>query len=64
MTGWWKSREWRADVRYAAMAMKVIIDHIITFIHGQNTPIDILSNDNAFLNYHPNYFTQRTLFAR
>lgn len=25
---------------------------------------ELLSNDNAFLSYHPHYFTQRTLTAR
>ncbi|GLV44162.1 alpha-L-iduronidase [Carabus blaptoides fortunei] len=64
LTGWSKSQEWRADVRYAAMVVKVIIDHYEKFVRDMRVDIEVLSNDNAFLNYHPYYFTQRTLLAR
>lgn len=64
LTGWSKNTSWRADVRYAAMVVKVIIDHYNEFVNKRNIKIEVLSNDNAFLNYHPYYFTQRTLLAR
>lgn len=61
MKGWSKSYEWRADVRYAATVTSTIIDYIKKF---KNITIEVLSNDNAFLNYHPYYFEQRTLLTR
>lgn len=64
LTAWSKNITWRADVRYAAMVVKVIIDHYNEFIDKRNIKIEVLSNDNAFLNYHPYYFTQRTLLTR
>lgn len=57
---WSADREWQADVTYAAMATKTVVEHL------QSTDINIhvLSNDNAFLSYQPYPFTQRTLLAR
>ncbi|XP_021935805.1 alpha-L-iduronidase isoform X2 [Zootermopsis nevadensis] len=64
LTGWSKSEPWRADVRYGAMVAAVIADHQHVMVRQQGLPLQLLSNDNAFLNYHPYYFTQRTLLAR
>ncbi|XP_051498933.1 alpha-L-iduronidase isoform X2 [Apus apus] len=66
MVGWSIPQLWRADVTYAAMVVKVIIQHQTLLISRANNTINytLLSNDNAFLSYHPHYFTQRTLTAR
>ncbi|XP_056369113.1 alpha-L-iduronidase isoform X2 [Oenanthe melanoleuca] len=66
MVGWSTPQLWRADVTYAAMVVKVIIQHQNLLISKANNTINysLLSNDNAFLSYHPHYFTQRTLTAR
>nr|XP_006011505.1 PREDICTED: alpha-L-iduronidase [Latimeria chalumnae] len=66
LVGWSKPQSWRADVTYAAMVIKVIAQHQNLLIANPNNTINytLLSNDNAFLNYHPHYFTQRTLTAR
>ncbi|XP_057688975.1 alpha-L-iduronidase isoform X2 [Corythoichthys intestinalis] len=64
LVGWSRPQEWRADVTYAAMAVKIISQH--QELLSANTTINytLLSNDNAFLSYHPHPFTQRTLTAR
>ncbi|XP_072848036.2 alpha-L-iduronidase isoform X2 [Pogona vitticeps] len=51
---------------YIAMHKKVISQHQNLMIAKANNTINytLLSNDNAFLSYHPHYFTQRTLTAR
>ncbi|KAM6226921.1 alpha-L-iduronidase isoform 4-T4 [Spheniscus humboldti] len=66
MVGWSIPQLWRADVTYAAMVVKVIIQHQNLLISKANNSINytLLSNDNAFLSYYPHYFTQRTLTAR
>lgn len=64
LTGWSKSEPWRADVRYGAMVAAVIAAHQHIMVKQHGLPLQLLSNDNAFLNYHPYYFTQRTLLAR
>ncbi|NXX79394.1 IDUA iduronidase, partial [Urocolius indicus] len=66
MVGWSVPLLWRADVTYAAMVVKVIIQHQNLLISKANNTINytLLSNDNAFLSYYPHYFTQRTLTAR
>ncbi|XP_074850655.1 alpha-L-iduronidase isoform X2 [Carettochelys insculpta] len=66
LVGWSVPQTWRADVTYAAMVVKVIIQHQNRLISKVNNSINytLLSNDNAFLNYYPHYFTQRTLTAR
>ncbi|XP_067125759.1 alpha-L-iduronidase isoform X2 [Centruroides vittatus] len=66
MVTWSKPLEWRADATYAAIAIKIIAQHLEMF-YTNNTPpfnYNLLSNDNAFLSYYPHLFTQRTLFAR
>ncbi|CAH0559381.1 unnamed protein product [Brassicogethes aeneus] len=64
LANWSKSEEWRADVRYAANVLKVIAGYYKSVELDRKWKIEALSNDNAFLNYHPYYFTQRTLFSR
>uniref|UniRef100_A0A673HRQ0 Alpha-L-iduronidase n=1 Tax=Sinocyclocheilus rhinocerous TaxID=307959 RepID=A0A673HRQ0_9TELE len=66
LVGWNKPLTWRADVTYAAMVVKVISQHQNLLIADQNSTVNytLLSNDNAFLSYHPHPFTQRTLTAR
>ncbi|KAE8292549.1 Alpha-L-iduronidase [Larimichthys crocea] len=66
LVGWSRPQEWRADVTYAAMVVKVINQHQDLLLADPNSTINytLLSNDNAFLSYHPHQFTQRTLTAR
>ncbi|MEQ2241012.1 hypothetical protein ILYODFUR_021042, partial [Ilyodon furcidens] len=66
LVGWSNPQEWRADVTYAAMVVKVIKQHQDLLLANPNNTINytLLSNDNAFLSYHPHPFTQRTLTAR
>ncbi|KAF5299483.1 hypothetical protein FQR65_LT01064 [Abscondita terminalis] len=61
---WSNSMEWRGDARYAAMIAKLVIDYFKVLIMNMKVPVEIISFDNAFLNYDPFYFTQRTLLAR
>ncbi|XP_015230068.1 PREDICTED: alpha-L-iduronidase [Cyprinodon variegatus] len=65
LVGWSRPEEWRADVTYAAMVVKVIKQHQ-DLLADPNSTVNytLLSNDNAFLSYHPHPFTQRTLTAR
>ncbi|XP_047237082.1 alpha-L-iduronidase isoform X2 [Girardinichthys multiradiatus] len=66
LVGWSNPQEWRADVTYAAMVVKVIKQHQDLLLANPNNTINytLLSNDNAFLSYHPHPFTLRTLTAR
>uniref|UniRef100_A0AAX7SPC2 Alpha-L-iduronidase n=1 Tax=Astatotilapia calliptera TaxID=8154 RepID=A0AAX7SPC2_ASTCA len=66
LVGWSRPQEWRADVTYAAMVVKIINQHQDMLMANPNSTINytLLSNDNAFLSYHPHPFTQRTLTAR
>nr|XP_032806614.1 alpha-L-iduronidase isoform X1 [Petromyzon marinus]XP_032806615.1 alpha-L-iduronidase isoform X1 [Petromyzon marinus] len=66
LVGWSTPTEWRADVTYAAMVAKVIVQHQRLLMAKPNGTIKytLLSNDNAFLSYVPHVFTQRTLAAR
>ncbi|XP_061673771.1 alpha-L-iduronidase isoform X2 [Syngnathoides biaculeatus] len=64
LVGWSQPQEWRADVTYAAMAVKVISQHQEMLLANTSINYTLLSNDNAFLSYHPHPFTQRTLTAR
>ncbi|XP_067409489.1 alpha-L-iduronidase isoform X2 [Emydura macquarii macquarii] len=66
LVGWSVPQTWRADVTYAAMVVKVITQHQNLLIAKANNTVNytLLSNDNAFMNYYPHYFTQRTLTAR
>ncbi|XP_068089677.1 alpha-L-iduronidase [Hyperolius riggenbachi] len=66
LVGWSKPELWRADATYAAMVVKVIDQHLDYMLSNENHSMNysLLSNDNAFMNYYPHYFTQRTLTAR
>ncbi|XP_063051513.1 alpha-L-iduronidase [Engraulis encrasicolus] len=66
LVGWSKPQSWRADATYAAMVVKVIHQHQDLLIADPDNSINytLLSNDNAFLSYHPYPFTQRTLTVR
>lgn len=66
LVGWSLPQPWRADVTYAAMVVKVIAQHQNLLVAANSSALRyaLLSNDNAFLSYHPHPFTQRTLTAR
>ncbi|XP_074650821.1 alpha-L-iduronidase-like isoform X2 [Tubulanus polymorphus] len=64
MVSWITPHQWRADTTYPAMVIKVISRHQNEVIRDHVFPLKLFSNDNAFLNYRPHYFTQRTLLAR
>lgn len=66
LVGWSTPQSWRGDVTYAAMVIKVIGQHLEFLRSGRSPSMNysLLSNDNAFMNYSPHYFTQRTLTAR
>ncbi|XP_008840024.1 alpha-L-iduronidase isoform X2 [Nannospalax galili] len=66
LVGWSLPQRWRADVTYAAMVVKVIAQHqnLLVGNTGSSVHYALLSNDNAFLSYHPHPFSQRTLTAR
>uniref|UniRef100_A0A8D1KKL7 Alpha-L-iduronidase n=1 Tax=Sus scrofa TaxID=9823 RepID=A0A8D1KKL7_PIG len=66
LVGWSLPQPWRADVTYAAMVVKVIAQHQNLLVANTSSSIryTLLSNDNAFLSYHPHPFSQRTLTAR
>ncbi|XP_010640206.2 alpha-L-iduronidase [Fukomys damarensis] len=65
LVGWSLPQPWRADVTYAALVVKVIAQHQNLLVANASTAhYKLLSNDNAFLSYHPHPFSQRTLTAR
>ncbi|XP_053317658.1 alpha-L-iduronidase [Spea bombifrons] len=66
LVGWSTPQPWRGDVTYAAMITKVIDQHRDYLLSNKSGGFKyhLLSNDNAFMNYYPHYFTQRTLTAR
>ncbi|XP_059963270.1 alpha-L-iduronidase isoform X3 [Mesoplodon densirostris] len=66
LVGWSLPQPWRADVTYAAMVVKVIAQHQNLLVANSSSSVRyaLLSNDNAFLSYHPHPFSQRTLTAR
>uniref|UniRef100_A0A8C5LV15 Alpha-L-iduronidase n=1 Tax=Leptobrachium leishanense TaxID=445787 RepID=A0A8C5LV15_9ANUR len=66
LVGWSTPQPWRGDVTYAAMVVKVIDQHQDFLLWNESNSFNysLLSNDNAFMNYYPHYFTQRTLTAR
>ncbi|KAL3278675.1 hypothetical protein HHI36_016210 [Cryptolaemus montrouzieri] len=64
LKNWSRDEEWRSDARYAAMVALVVIRFHKEIILGRGKRVEILSNDNGFMNYHPYYFTQRTLLTR
>ncbi|KAG8508613.1 Alpha-L-iduronidase, partial [Galemys pyrenaicus] len=66
LVGWALPQPWRTDVTYAAMVVKVIAQHQNQLVANTSASVryELLSNDNAFLSYHPHPFSQRTLTAR
>ncbi|XP_006143918.1 alpha-L-iduronidase isoform X2 [Tupaia chinensis] len=66
LVGWSLPQPWRADVTYAALVVKVIAQHQNLLVANTSSSVryTLLSNDNAFLSYHPHPFSQRTLTAR
>ncbi|XP_075798989.1 alpha-L-iduronidase isoform X3 [Microtus pennsylvanicus] len=66
LVGWSLPQPWRADVTYAALVVKVIAQHQNLLLANSSSSMRyvLLSNDNAFLSYHPHPFSQRTLTAR
>ncbi|XP_051026089.1 alpha-L-iduronidase [Acomys russatus] len=66
LVGWSLPQPWRADVTYAALVVKVIAQHQNLLFANSSSSMRyvLLSNDNAFLSYHPHPFSQRTLTAR
>ncbi|XP_028638242.1 alpha-L-iduronidase isoform X4 [Grammomys surdaster] len=66
LVGWSLPQPWRADVTYAALVVKVIAQHQNLLFANSSSSMRyvLLSNDNAFLSYHPYPFSQRTLTAR
>ncbi|XP_063873952.1 alpha-L-iduronidase-like isoform X2 [Scylla paramamosain] len=61
LKGWWRGAEWRADSRYAALVVRAVAIHLPALAVLR---YELLSFDNAFLNYRPSFFNQRTLVAR
>jgi len=64
LVGWNRAFWWRTDSTYAAIIAKVICMHQYHFNINSDTVYKLLSNDNAFLSYHPHFFSQRTLNSR
>ncbi|CAG5128692.1 unnamed protein product [Candidula unifasciata] len=67
MVTWSRPLEWRADAYYAGLVAKVIAQHQNILKGRPDSEIKnytLLGNDNGFLSYYPNQFTQRTLLAR
>jgi len=66
LVGWNKPEEWRADVTYAAMELKVLKQHLNHIIYSNTfqPPVHfgLLSNDNGFMG--DGSFKLRTLNAR
>ncbi|XP_042210766.1 uncharacterized protein LOC121858388 [Homarus americanus] len=61
LKGWWQGVAWRADTRYAALVCRAVYTHLEVLPHLN---YQLISFDNAFLNYRPSFFNQRTLMAR
>lgn len=61
---WWKEKSWRGTARYAALVVETIIRTQYEIIEDMKVDLDLLSNDNAFLNQPPAHFDQRTLLTR
>ncbi|XP_073824978.1 alpha-L-iduronidase [Musca autumnalis] len=64
VSGWSTPRDFHEDVHYALILANVILDHWSAKLHNKLfTNLEDISNDNAFLSYHPFEFSQRTLLA-
>jgi L-iduronidase len=58
--GWWDVHTWHGRPYYAAIACKIINQHLLGMIDGMNCDYVILSNDNGFIGTWGN----RTLMTR
>ena len=58
--GWWDTHTWRARPYYAALACKIINQHLLELVGRPGCRYELLSNDNGFLGA----WGQRTLLAR
>lgn len=61
---WSQPREFQADTRYAAMLVETVLQHWQGIYDGRLENLESISHDNAFLNFYPHVFNQRTLLAR
>jgi L-iduronidase len=61
---WSEPRDFQADTRYAAVLIETVFEHWQAIYDGRMKNLDSISHDNSFLNFYPNFFTQRTLLAR
>lgn len=61
---WSEPRDFQADTRYAAILTETILQHWQAIFDGRLGNLESISHDNAFLNFYPHVFTQRTLLAR
>lgn len=61
---WSEPRDFQADSRYAAILVETVFGHWQAIYDGRMRNLESISHDNAFLNFYPNFFTQRTLLAR
>lgn len=61
---WSEPRDFQADARYAAILVETVFEHWQAMYDGRMKNLESISHDNSFLNFHPNFFTQRTLLAR
>lgn len=63
-SGWSRNITTNADVHYAHSLTSIVLQHWNAYSTGTLRRLDSISNDNAFLSYHPFEFSQRTLLAR
>lgn len=61
---WSQPRDFQSDTRYAAILTETILQHWQAIFDGRLENLESISHDNAFLNFYPHVFTQRTLLAR
>lgn len=61
---WSEPRDFQADTRYAAILVETVLEHWQAMYDGRMKNLESISHDNSFLNFYPNFFTQRTLLAR
>lgn len=61
---WSEPRDFQADSRYAVVLVETVLQHWQAIYSNQMSKLDSISHDNSFLNFYPNFFTQRTLLAR
>lgn len=58
--GWWQTHTWHATAYYAALAVKIIDQHLKTLVDDLQVDYTLLSNDNGFVGS----WGHRTLLAR